>query len=395
VSETMLARLRLAGQAGSVGKVALFDYKCVRTVSSKTDDVMLADALNLLSPNEYKPSLISNLTKGPVVEQYKNKDIVKLALKPTANHDKYIQNLLHGLNTTSKFKADDILTMSNKSLCQYLKGIKSQRKLLEVYDLLYHHQKLSIRLITEIVLNSALVDLRLINLEKLQLTPQNKVQLEIILLKKYHDLNKPMQIIRNLKSNFNDTYYPLIKSKKLPTFYERIVWKFNFQYILQYDQIYYINHLDNLSSSFLIWESSPPNVHKQIVETIQKKHQLNRIQSLFLSALSNESIVSLINQQVSTHGSSELLSSLKKMSIKFKVYQLNDIIKDDQTRLVYYLLINQLENVIFNQLLQNGNENIRLIQLLNEVKCYRQKYLIKLEGLDPSIKWVDEQILNA
>jgi hypothetical protein len=385
----------LTSQAGSVGKVAPLHYKSVRTVSTKTDDVMLADALNLLSPNEYKPSLISNLTKGPVVEQYKNKDILNLALKRNTNHDKYIQNLLHGLNTTSKFTADDILTLSNKSLCQYLKGIKSQRKLLEVFDLLYHHQKLNIRLITEIVLNAALVDLRLINLEKLHLTLQNQVQLEIILLKKYHDLNKPMQIIRNLKSNFNDSYYPLIKRKKLPSFYERIVWKFNFQYILQYDQIYYINHLDNLSSSFLIWESSPPNMHKQIVETIQKKHQLNRIQSLFLSALTNESIVSLINQQVTTHGSSELLSSLKKLSIKFKVYQLDDTINDDNTRLVYYLLINQLENVIFNQLLQNGNENIRLIQLLNDVKCYRQDHLIKMEGLDPSIKWVDEQILNA
>lgn len=366
-----------------------------------TENAILADALNLLSPSPvrpkpYKPSLFNNLTKGSAHEQYKHDDIMNVKLPTRSNAENYVNDLLVGLQSSTIINKSryQLLTMSAKDLSTYIKNITSEEKLFEMILLFHYQNKLSVRLLTEIVLNRNLVNLakgpiNLVNLNdgaikinsgsissKYDVSwndPLNHIQFNIILLKKYHDLKKPLLIIKNLKEHFNSQYLPLIKAHKLSPFYERIVWKFNFEYIKQFDEKYYISTLNSHQSSFLIWESSSSN-NVEICKHILDTSNLNTIQNIFLSLCCNPSI------------DSKLISALKKLSIKYKVYNLPEQPTNESSRLVFYALVNSLESLIANDF----EQNTELVQTLEHLKSFRQKLLTKDSE---ELTWINEEIL--
>lgn len=385
-----------------------------RFISTKkpiSENVILADALNLLSPSlvrakPFKPSLFNNLTKGSAHEQYKHDDIMNVKLPTNSNAENYVNNLLVGLQSSTIINKSryQLLTMSSKDLSTYIKTVTSEEKLFEIIQLFHYQNKLTVRLLTEIVLNRSLVNLtkgpiNLINLNegsiKINQTnsiqsyfnssksdiswndPLNHIQFNIILLKKYHDLKKPLLIIKNLKEHFNSQYLPLIKSKKLSPFYERIIWKFNFEYIKQFDEMYYISNLNSLQSSFLIWESSSSNSIEICKYILENSPNLNSIQKIFLSLCCNPSI------------DTKLISALKKLSIKYKLYSLPEQPTNESSRLVFYSLVNSMEILMTNDF----SKNQELLQTLEDLKNFRQNKLLSKELVSEELRWINEEIL--
>jgi hypothetical protein len=140
-----------------------------RFISTKkpiSENVILADALNLLSPSlvrakPFKPSLFNNLTKGSAQEQYKHDDIMNVKLPTNSNAENYVNNLLVGLQSSTIINKSryQLLTMSSKDLFTYIKTVTSEEKLFEIIQLFHYQNKLTVRLLTEIVLNRSLVNL--------------------------------------------------------------------------------------------------------------------------------------------------------------------------------------------------------------------------------------------
>ncbi|KAK6463056.1 hypothetical protein DFJ63DRAFT_334618 [Scheffersomyces coipomensis] len=403
--------------------------------SSINENVVLADALNLLSPakhNEhtqqqrytadFKPSLYNNLTKGPASEQFKVEDFTHSSSKAYNNGsrdslkvneltNKYVNTLLFGIkssNIINRFNLD-LSSMSPKELSNYIKSITEEDKLMELIDLLYSQNKLNIKNLTEIVLNPGFKDfskcsIDLLNINKNYIkfdSPIHYTQFNIILLKKFYDLKAPLQIIKNLKSNFDKYYFPLIKEKKLAPFYERIVWKFQFQYNRKVqksnlNELYYMNELNNLQSSFLIWESSSSSsltsydINRVIINYMltEQASKLTALQLLFLKIC----IQNLNHFEDANTVNTKLLSNLKRISIRYHIYSLhsvNNAHNEENSRLVHYSILNKLEEFILNELIDpvaatsaggaiSEAQSLDNIKLLKEIKSYRESYISSL-----------------
>lgn len=378
----------------AIGGNRVLQKQILRFLSRKKDDTaILADALNLLSPklDNFKPSLISSLTKGSVDEQYKNQDFYRVQPIQSSIHQDYVHDLLNNLSyiTKTSLNSQDLLNMNDKELISYIKTIPSESELLQVYNLLYQHQKLSFKHVSMIILNRNLKNLNSLNLNDIFNNDEIlHAQLQILLLKKYHDLSKPLLIIKNLKLNFQ-TYLNLIQSKKLLPFYERIVWKFNFQYIKQYDEFYYIEKLNNLRSSILIWESTTNINNFQIVERILK-FDLNDLQNIFFRLLMTKSIQNKVSQQLLSNNSSALLSNFKKISIKFKIHN----VSTNKSKNDHYNLIKSLESIIYNELIGTEKDNSDLIEILSDLKQFKQYNLMGKQADNQDLKWIDN-VINA
>ncbi|KAK6455650.1 uncharacterized protein RJT20DRAFT_128945 [Scheffersomyces xylosifermentans] len=398
-----------------------------RLISNKSknfepENVVLADALNLLSPttetvhhettnSTFKPSLFSNLTRGSATEQFKVDDLIKLPTKTTTTHitENYVHNLLLGISSSNLVNKSNISAlgeMSSKDLTTFIKSIKDEQRIFELIELFYSQNKLTLKVLTDLVLNKSVINLEKSPINLLELRNNANLdwdelsytQFNIILLKKYHDLRKPLLIIKNLRENFSSKYYPLIEKNRLTSFYERIVWKFNFEYIKQFDELYYIKRLNSLKSSFLIWESSSEN-NLKIVQSILEIHTLNKLQRIFLTVCANDLIQRDISQELSVGNVSKTLSNLKKISIKYQIYNLSEYPTNENSRSVYYSLINNVENLILNELIdREESQNLELLQLLKEIKQFREQYVMKLFRKNEwteleQLRWVEAQLL--
>ncbi|KAI5951160.1 hypothetical protein KGF54_004234 [Candida jiufengensis] len=352
------------------------------------ENEVLADALNLLikpsstttSKNKqysynqkYKPSLYKSLTKGSISEQFNTDNITKFDYKSDKHqhiNDMFVNNLIFGLkssklDSSKNLNHSALLKLNTNDLSKYIKNVKDEHHLLEITQLFINHSKVNIRFLTDILLNKSVLNLKAlpINLESMTpihgLNSEDMIKLQIILLKKHHDLKHPINVIRNLKSNFNKIYLPLIEQQKLSPFYERIIWRFVFEYLKQFNEEYYIENLNNIKTSFLIWESSTYNHIKQVSSQILQHHtNLNKLQILFLKIAQSNNLPAQI-------------SDLKRISMKYKLYNISSSINDENSRKSSYALINDLEKYLVTY----SKDNDQFNSLLEELALYRIEYI--------------------
>lgn len=337
----------------------------LRFLSKKDETVILADALNLLSPKPaYKPSLLDNLTKGPAHEQYSQRKFYDLPIKSLA-HTKYVDTLL--LNLQMIHNNVDIVSLSELDLKSHIRKLTKQSDFIHTYNCLSHCNRLSFDILSLILLNKNLKDYSFIT--------SDDVRFKILLMKKYYDLKQPLKIIKDLKENLS-LYLDLIKQNKLSPFYERIIWKFNFQYIKQFDEVHYIKLLDSAKSSILIWESSN-QFNPNLIETILSQKNLTQPQKSFFKILSSDFITSNMTPTI--------LSNFKKISIKFKLHDLQSI---DSS---FISTLQDLVNVISDQKddqLKLLMKELQLIALSAEVQE------LKKDKLGVDVKWDENPITS-
>ncbi|KAI5968691.1 hypothetical protein CANMA_002127 [Candida margitis] len=330
--------------------------------SKRPENEALADALNLLTKpttqSTYKPSLFKSLTEGSVDEQL-SKAPPKVHIKHEPHiSEHFVNNLLWGIKSSlldSQINHSQLLNdMSAEELSSYTKRVKNMASLREIVQLFYNHDRLTPRILTDVLLNKSLksLDNFPIDLNKFEgikgVDNRAVLHLKIIMLKKYYDLNQPLDIIRNLKSNFAASYLPLIESHQLTPFYERIVWRFVFEYLRQYNEEYYIKSLKSLQSSFLIWESSSYTANQSIAQLILENHgELTKLQVLFLKIASSARTFDV--------------PKLRKISIKYKLHKL----KQQEDRKLLYAVLNELENLLIASQPNNTKS------LLEELALYR------------------------
>lgn len=363
---------------------------CASRTSSQ-DPALLADALGLLSPKRnvkntanYKPLILRNLQKGSILEQYAEikKELMADFKIPTTDHAKQVNVLLLDLHLAS----EPHKSVLQKHLLNHVRTLQSEEELLELVKLLFYQNRLSLAVLTRFMLNRHLRLLQRLpfdveNLDKVAFTrngwtERNFGEFRILLLKKYHDLNKPLLIITSLKENFAG-FLHLIETHQLTPFYERIVWKFYFEYIQQlhpqYNEAYYIEKLNNVRSSFLMWESSLQN-NRAIVAAALKQHSLSPLQKIFLTLCASDSVQLIISQEL-VGGKSPLLSALKKLSVKFKIYAVGDTsVSSVATRALGYSLIHLMESTIKDNF-ANWTHDAVLVELLRELNQQRTEMI--------------------
>lgn len=299
----------------------------IRSKNRKQENISLAAALNLLvKPTEptktYKPSLYDSLTKGSVEEQF-NKVPIHVPIANDHVSDKFISNILHGIkssNVSTNHRGvnySQLYEMNRVDLSAFIANVDSQEILFDIMETFQNHNKLTPRVLTDIILNRRFHDLDKSPIDLIDLKQSTNFQdldvykIQIVLLKKYHDLKQPLNIVKNLKHNFDSIYLPLIETRKLTPFYEKIIWHFTFDYLNQFKEPHYIETLNNLRTSFLIWETTKKRKSTQISQEILNFHtNLNDLQKLFLETASSV--------EDPTH-----ISSLRKLSMKYRIYELH------------------------------------------------------------------------
>lgn len=393
--------------------------KFVRTLSTNNpndkDNVLLADALNLLSPRaevnnsiNYKPSLFTNLIAKDQYTDDKIDPYLKYEL-PNSNTKKHLDQLLAGLkiaSQTSDAQAKTkyrLLTSSYKDLRKYIGKLDKEDKLIELAKLFYYQNQLSLRVMTDILLNKHLVNIDKLPFDVNNISSKdfkdwediNFTQFKVVLLKKCYDLKKPILIIKNLKETFSEEYLPLIRIGALSPFYERIIWKFYFEYILpinleiSHSESYFIKSLNNVKSTFLIWESSLVN-NGEISNFALEQHQsvLTPLQKSFLKLCSirlTQTIITSELDECKENPKSKLLSLLKKLSIKHKIYSFTNSIEHAPilTKANFYALIHSLERVVLDELasvqsISSPEDQQELSLVLKEIKDFKESKLMRL-----------------
>ncbi|CUM67657.1 uncharacterized protein PRCAT00005358001 [Priceomyces carsonii] len=370
----------------------------IRSLSRRKDNVLLADALNLLSPlkavkneSSYKPSLFNNLTKGPAQEQYANLDLIGLNMGKNHDSSRFLNDLLAGIRSSSMVNRStyELLRMEPKELSGYIKTLTDENKLIQIAEIIHIQNRMSFKLMMDILLNKNLKSLDMLPInatdiesnENLTWEPIQYVQFNILLLKKWHDIKRPLLIIKNLKKHFDDTYYPSIQRNFLSPFYERILWKFYFEYVKQYDEIHYIRELNSIKSTFLIWESSTTNSIQISDNLLANNTLLTFPQRIFFRVHSSDFFRQKIYEELQVNEHSPLLSKLKKISIKFKLYQFDDSLIGFK-RTNCYSLFNLIENLIMSELQTVKTVDSELNLILNEIRDFKRAAVMKLDDRD-------------
>lgn len=333
----------------------------------KKDPFSLADALGLLSPSRhakpsprYKPSLLQNLQNGSVAEQFQG---LQQELDPefrvlSVNHRELFDTLVADLHTVNALLAK---TTPEKSLARHIRSLQDEDELLELLCRAYQEKKLTLALLSKFILNKNLKTLSRLPFDVSNLdckalrengwSSVNFVQFKILLLKKYHDLRCPLSIVRLLKGSFQSEFLPLIRKQALAPFYERIVWKFYFDFVGHSQLSNTISRLHNMRHSFLIWEAC---AHDSLLmsQVISKLHHYNKLQELFVQLASwcPAPVLPLTKKSPDAPpkppaGYSKFLSSLKTISAKFKLYDCRDG-DDVAARALAYSLIHNLESCV-------------------------------------------------
>ncbi|OBA20443.1 hypothetical protein METBIDRAFT_78823 [Metschnikowia bicuspidata var. bicuspidata NRRL YB-4993] len=364
--------------------------------STKTDSLSLAGALGLLAPHKditksttYKPSLFRNLQKGSVSEEYaefKHQQPISFE-GPSAVHQKLIANLMSDLRHATEFVSWPKKLPAIKNLNVHVKSLTNEAELLDLLRSSYIEKQLSLPLLMRFLLNKHLKDLTKLpfdvaNINRSEFTKHgwsniNFVELKILLLKKYHDLQQPLEIVKQLKLSFGTEFLPLIRKHQLLPFYERIVWKFFFEYIGMGEEKAIIEELNSLKSSFLVWEATTAR-NGEILTKILHQHQLNTPQMLFVKVASCDLVQRSIEAQLA-HGRSALLSALKQTSWKFKVYKSMDT-NEVMARAYVFSLIHNLEDILTTHFPDSAGFP-ELQKILMDLKAERER-MIKPEAME-------------
>jgi len=362
----------------------------MRRYSQKNDAIHLADALGLLSPRRnvkpppkklttqpYRPLIFTNLSKGPVAEHYNEikKDLLADYKIPMVDHSRQMDTLLKDLRAVNEISHRNVL---QKNLYNHVKTLQNEDELIELTNLSFYQNRLTMPLFTRFIMNKNLTDLSRLpfnvqNIDKVVLarngwTDVNFAELKVLLMKKYHDLNKPLLIVKLLKDNFDSEFLPFIRLRQFSPFYERIVWKFYFDYISQ-NEAEYIKSLDNVRSSFMIWEASSAKC-SEIAQVMLAHHEPSGLQQLFLQLCSSNAVEKVVKSDLS-EGRSLLLSSLKKTSVKFKIYDIKTTATESvANRALRYSLIHAIENVV-NGHFGNWHQDVQLAAIMDQLKHCR------------------------
>lgn len=334
-------------------------FQLLRCYSRKNDPLYLANALQLLSPSKsaekFKPSLFTHFQKGPVAERYqeiKNELLPKYTI-PNTDYRKQLGSLIADLQATVGIKPSHL----NTHATQYnVKSLTNEDELVDVARLSYYKNTLSPPLLTQILLNKNLQDLSRLpfdihNLDresfrKCGWKSKNYLQVQILLLKKYHDLKDPPMIKRVLDEFFLSKFLPLIKKRELLPMYERIVWKFCFEHILYYNEVQMIEKLNCLQSSILIWEASLKKNYL-VAQKILHFHTLPPLLELFFGIVVCDPVQTAINQDLNSRMSTTL-SQMKRISIKCKLYNYDNS-STAINRALAYSIIHNLSELLSRQ----------------------------------------------
>lgn len=362
----------------------------MRRYSQKNDAVLLADALGLLSPrrnaktlsnklnpHSYKPLIFTHLSKGPVAEHYDEikKELLVDYKLPTVDHSRLMNTLLKDLRAVNEISHRNVL---QRNLYNHVKTLQSENELIELTNLSYYQNRLSMSLFTRFMLNKNLTDLSRLpfnvqSVDKQALakngwTSVNFAELKVLLMKKYHDLNKPLLIVKLLKENFGREFLPLIRLRHFTPFYERIVWKFYFDYMSQ-NEASFIESLNNIRTSFMIWEASSAKF-SEIAKVMLAHHELSGLQSLFLQLCSSNAVEKVVLADL-VDGRSLVLSSLKKTSVKFKIYDVKTTASESvANRALGYSLIHAMENLVKAHF-GNWHQDVQLAAIMDQLNQYR------------------------
>lgn len=386
----------------------------IRTFSSsrlahKEDPALLANALGLLLPNKnvknasaYRPLILRHLQKGDVAENYaeiRRELLPDPAIPSLVDHSQQVSSLLMDLQAAAPQVAAKTKTVE-KNLLKHVTALQSEDELVELVCLSLQQNKLSLALLTRFLLNRHLKQLHRLpfNIDNLDRalfglngwTEQNYVEFDVLLMKKYHDMNKPLMIVKILRAQFEQLFLPLIQNRQLLAFYERIVWKFYFEYQLHPDknEAYFVRTLNNLRSTITMWESSSHN-NKAIFEAALKVHQnLSPLQKAFIQLSVCDAVQAVISKQLET-GRSKLLGELKKISIRYKLAGVLPASDSDSVavRAHGYSLIHALESLIKREF-PNWASHKQLASLMNVLALERAE--MAQTGFD-----VDEALVLA
>lgn len=338
-------------------------YKVLRLLrhySKKEDPLLLANALELLSPSKsaenYKPSLLRNLQKGPVGEHYS--EIIPKFHIPKRDHLKRIGSLLDDLNAAVGTIPRELKALGKET---NIITIKNEDQLLDSLRLSYYKGDLSPQQLTQFLLNPHLRNLSRLpfdieNIDSLNFkgfgwSPIHFVQLKVLLLKKYHDLKQPKRIQEILDRYFLSSFLPFIVQGEILAMYERIVWKFCFERLNHYEETQVIEELDCLRSSILIWEASFKN-NRMIAEKILSFHSPSPLLQIFFEIASCDPIQLIISNELKSKRSSTL-SNLKKISTKCKLHSFDNS-NTAISRALAYSIIHNLEQFLSAQNVETG-----------------------------------------
>lgn len=365
----------------------------LRHYSKKEDSLIIANALELLSPSRsaenYKPSLLRNLQKGPVGEHYS--EIIPKFHIPKTDHLKRIGTLLDDLNAAVGTIPRQVKVNGEEFNAR---TIKNEDKILDFLRLSYYQGNLSPQLLTQLLLNPHLRNLARLPFDIEDINASNFkgsgwsslhfVQLKIMLLKKYHDLKQSKQIQKILDKHFLSLFLPLIVQGQLLGMYERIVWKFCFERLEHYEETQVIEELDCLRSSILIWEASFYN-NKKISDKILSFHSPSPLLQTFFEIASCEPIQMIIDRELKSK-ESPTLSKLKKISTKCKLHSFDNS-NTAIGRALAYSIIHSLEQFLSAQSLEFGNSQI-LQEFISRLESERNKMMERNEA--PELKYDDK-----
>lgn len=344
-----------------------------RFLNKNGDPALLANALGLLSPRKheinktpnYKPLIFRHFQKGDVAENYaeiKRELLPEMSMPQFTDHTKQLNFLildLQAAGTKLPSKARDAL---DKNMLKHVLALTNEDELIDLLCLSLQQNKLTFPLLTRFLLNKHLTLLHRLpfnidNLDRSLLrkngwTQQNFMEFNVVLMKKYNDLKKPILVVKILRLNFEEVFLPLIQLRLLLPFYERIVWRFYFEHYRQLlhperDEHYYVQSLNNVRSTFSIWESSSRN-NDLILRTAMKVHtKLSPLQKAFIQLCTSGPVQEVVSKQLEWNRS-KLLAELKKISIRCKVANVGSASASDSvaTRAHMYSLINAMDSLI-------------------------------------------------
>lgn len=300
-----------------------------RSLSKKNDDgVSLADALNLLSPQkdtkpiEYQPSLFDTWRNGPVNEKFSKSSDLQLQFKiPSSETKKHLDHLLAGLNvfSTHSVSSVDLLTSPPHVVSRHIRAIGDEAELVKICRLLYYQDKLTYPLLFDIVFNKNLVHLDQLPVDVTRLSPEQLphwpqesfLRWNIVMMKKYYDQKKPLQIVKNLRDNFDSQYLPSIKQGILSPFYERTVWRFHHQFFKLTSTL---GGMHDVKSDILLWEVIKDG--QNLAKKLSGDQRLVPLQRLFFKISSSE-------LPAAPPGAPDPVRQLRQISIKNKLHALH------------------------------------------------------------------------
>lgn len=340
----------------------LFRKDVVKTVSQSRSIIKHEEESNLNKFKDYKPSIISSVTYGPVQEQFLKDKSEKVIQGNKFNQDlQELIDILNLLNPKSIEYHKQLLNLTNQKFTHAIRTL-SEERLAEVLNYLLLQPQKNFEKLSIVMMNPKLNFKKIPEIEDFQLDDINEAKFKILMLRKYNLSHQPLKVMKSLKHNHN-SIYPLIKNKSIPQYYERIFWYFYFRY--NKDLKEKILEMDDVYHSFTIWEALPN--FQEVAKMILQTQKLNKFHEVFFSVVSNKSVVEVLK------GNPNILNSVKKFSINHKIYA-NDLGSVNFAKLVNDQIIPLLENPTpVTNLIEQLTEveykwNDKFMFLMNEIK---------------------------